>query len=201
MVSQCPPRLRVLTLQPYHWSRVPSQALRVHELKMSDVRGWSMLCDNPVSMLAVYLPEEDRCMDVLELIENEELLQYVAVLYAEQFHKPNHIRTLLCICHASSRFHARTLALYSSICSHGNHKVAHALVNHVDQKQLLFAIQSPCKPRIRSRCFPQFTGRWNKRRVNHFHHRLIWSITTSVPRPLGGPPFGFPRQSHVQHPR
>ncbi|GAV02137.1 hypothetical protein RvY_12738-2 [Ramazzottius varieornatus] len=115
MVSQCPPRLRVLTLQPYHWSRVPSQALRVHELKMSDVRGWSMLCDNPVSMLAVYLPEEDRCIDVLELIENEELLQ----------------------------FHARTLALYSSICSHGNHKVAHALVNHVDQKQLLFAIQSP----------------------------------------------------------
>lgn len=71
---QCPPRLRVLTLQRNRWSRVPSQFLRVHELKMSDVRGWSMLCDDPVSILALYIPEEDRCIDILELIEHEDLL-------------------------------------------------------------------------------------------------------------------------------
>lgn len=56
---------------------MPSQFLRVHELKMSDVRGWSMLCDDPVSILALYIPEEDRCIDILELIEHEDLLLYV----------------------------------------------------------------------------------------------------------------------------
>ncbi|OQV16827.1 Ryanodine receptor [Hypsibius exemplaris] len=115
LTSQCPPRLRVLTLRPYRWSRVPSQALRVHELKMSDVRGWSMLCDDPVSILAVHIPEEDRCIDILELIENEELL----------------------------RFHSHTLKLYCAVSSHGNHRVAHALVKHVNQRQLLFALQNP----------------------------------------------------------
>ncbi|XP_055337214.1 ryanodine receptor-like isoform X3 [Paramacrobiotus metropolitanus] len=115
LTPQCPPRLRVLTLRPNQWSRVPSQFLRVHELKMSDVRGWSMLCDDPVSILALYIPEEARCIDILELIENEDLLL----------------------------FHAHTLMLYCAICSHGNYRVAHALVKHVDQKQLLFAIQNP----------------------------------------------------------
>lgn len=35
-----------------------------------------MLCEDPISMLAVHIPEEDRCIDVLELIEMERLLRY-----------------------------------------------------------------------------------------------------------------------------
>ena len=147
LTSQCPPRLRVLTLHPNHWSRVPSQALRVHELKMSDVRGWSMLCDDPVSILAVHIPEEDRCIDILELIENEDLLQYVTFFLSRvAFTIWTLFQTFLeQIFEFSSRFHAHTLTLYCSISSHSNYRVAHALVKHVDQKQLLFALQNPCK--------------------------------------------------------
>ena len=145
LTSQCPPRLRVLTLHPNHWSRVPSQALRVHELKMSDVRGWSMLCDDPVSILAVHIPEEDRCIDILELIENEDLLQYVTLSRVKCKILDSCSKVFEQIFQFSSRFHAHTLTLYCAISSHSNYRVAHALVKHVDQKQLLFALQNPCK--------------------------------------------------------
>ena len=83
-------------------------------MKLSDLRGWSMLCEDPVSMLAVHIPEEDRCIDVLELIEHERLLS----------------------------FHAHTLQLYSALCFQSNFRAAHTLCSYVDQKQLLYAIQS-----------------------------------------------------------
>jgi ryanodine receptor 2 len=73
-----------------------------------------MLCEDPVSMLAVHIPEEDRCIDVLELIEHERLLS----------------------------FHAHTLQLYSALCFQSNFRAAHTLCSYVDQKQLLYAIQS-----------------------------------------------------------
>ena len=73
-----------------------------------------MLCEDPVSMIAVHIPEEDRCIDVLELIEHERLLN----------------------------FHAHTLQLYSALCFQSNFRAAHTLCSYVDQKQLLYAIQS-----------------------------------------------------------
>lgn len=111
---QFPPRLKVQCLKPHQWARVPNTALQVHALKLSDIRGWSMLCEDPVSMLALHIPEEDRCIDILELIEIDRLLQ----------------------------FHAHTLTLYSALCYQSNYRAAHALCSHVDQKQLLYAIQS-----------------------------------------------------------
>lgn len=33
-----------------------------------------MLCEDPVSMLALHIPEEDRCVDILESIEMDKLL-------------------------------------------------------------------------------------------------------------------------------
>ncbi|XP_076313816.1 ryanodine receptor-like isoform X3 [Tachypleus tridentatus] len=111
---QCPPRLKVQCLQPFQWSRVPNHSLRPHALKLSDIRGWSMLCEDPVSMLAIHIPEEDRCVDILELIEFEKLLS----------------------------FHSHTLALYGALCFQGNHRAAHIICSHVDTKQLLYAIQS-----------------------------------------------------------
>lgn len=59
-----------------------------------------------------------RSVDILELTEQEELL----------------------------RFHAHTLRLYSAVCALGNHRVAHALCSHVDEAQLLYAIQSKHMP-------------------------------------------------------
>lgn len=70
-----------------------------------------------VGMLAVHIPEEDRCVDTLELPELPEMLT----------------------------FHAKTLQLYCAVCSHGNFKAAHELIKHVDEKQLMHAIQDPCK--------------------------------------------------------
>ncbi|ESO90186.1 hypothetical protein LOTGIDRAFT_123762 [Lottia gigantea] len=110
----CPTRLDVQILKTSSWARVPNISLGVQTLKLSDIRGWSMLCENPVPMLAVYIPEEDRCLDVLELIEYEHLLN----------------------------FHAKTLELYQAVCSHGNHRVASVLIQHIDERQLMYCIQS-----------------------------------------------------------
>lgn len=63
-------------------------------------------------------PSPQRSVDILELTEQEELL----------------------------RFHSHTLRLYSAVCALGNHRVAHALCSHVDEAQLLYAIQSKYMP-------------------------------------------------------
>lgn len=44
---QCPPRLDVQCLNSCSWSRVPISSLGVHTLKLSEIRGWSMLCEDP----------------------------------------------------------------------------------------------------------------------------------------------------------
>lgn len=111
---QFPPRLKVQCLKRTQWARVPNQVLQVHALKLSDLRGWSMLCEDPVSMLALHIPEEDRCFDILELIEMDKLLA----------------------------FHSYSLTLYAALCYQSNYRAAHALCLHVDQKQLLYAIRS-----------------------------------------------------------
>ncbi|KAJ8920014.1 hypothetical protein NQ315_006545 [Exocentrus adspersus] len=114
VIPQFPPRLKIQCLKPHQWARVPNQSLQVHALKLSDIRGWSMLCEDPISMLALHIPEEDRCIDILELIEMDKLLS----------------------------FHAHTLTLYAALCYQSNYKAAHVLCKHVDQKQLLYAIKS-----------------------------------------------------------
>ena len=43
------------------------------------------------------------------------------------------------------RFHTMTLELYRAVCSHGNHKVAHELTKHIDQRQLMYCIHSQCE--------------------------------------------------------
>lgn len=111
---QFPPRLKIQCLKPQQWARVPNQTLQVHALKLSDLRGWSMLCEDAISMLALHIPEEDRCIDILELIEMDKMLA----------------------------FHSNSLTLYAALCYQSNYRAAHALCLHVDQKQLLYAIKS-----------------------------------------------------------
>ncbi|PSN30490.1 Ryanodine receptor [Blattella germanica] len=89
VIPQFPPRLKVQCLKPHQWARVPNQYLQVHALKLSDIRGWSMLCEDPVSI-----------------------------------------------------FHKHTLTLYAAVCYQSNYRAAHTLCQHVDQKQLLYAICS-----------------------------------------------------------
>ncbi|VDP02284.1 unnamed protein product [Soboliphyme baturini] len=110
----CPPRLKLQVCKPRNWARVPERCVRVTALKLSDIRGWSVLCDEIVKMMMIYIPENDSSLDILELIEYKDLLN----------------------------FHQRTLQLYCSLCAQGNFRNAHILSKHVDQPQLFYAIEN-----------------------------------------------------------
>ncbi|XP_023805329.1 ryanodine receptor 2 isoform X2 [Oryzias latipes] len=117
-VPQCPPRLHVQFLTPVLWSRVPNHFLRVSASRVNDRHGWLLQCDQPLQFMSLHIPEENRSVDILELSEQKDLL----------------------------RFHYHTLRLYSAICALGNNRVAHALCSHVDEAQLLQAIQNKYMP-------------------------------------------------------
>ena len=74
-------------------------------------------CVAAVPMLSLHVPEEERSVDILELIEQPELLT----------------------------FHEHTLELYRAVCSQGNHRVARELTKHVTEEQLKFAIVAKCQ--------------------------------------------------------
>ncbi|XP_071354116.1 ryanodine receptor 3-like isoform X1 [Trachinotus anak] len=113
-VPQCPPRLDVQTINAVLWSRMPNTFLTVETARVSDRHGWVVQCVEPLQMLAVHIPEENRCVDIMELSEQEDM------------------RT----------FHYHTLKLYCALCALGNTRVAHALCSHLDQSQLLYTIDN-----------------------------------------------------------
>ncbi|XP_010217958.1 PREDICTED: ryanodine receptor 2, partial [Tinamus guttatus] len=117
-VSQCPPRLHVQFLTHVLWSRVPNHFLKVDVSRISERQGWMIQCMNPLQFMALHIPEENRTIDILELTEQEELL----------------------------KFHYHTLRLYSAVCALGNNRVAHAMCSHVDESQLLYAIENKYMP-------------------------------------------------------
>ncbi|XP_062858397.1 ryanodine receptor 3 isoform X2 [Trichomycterus rosablanca] len=111
---QCPPRLDVQTIVAVLWSRMPNTFLSVETARVSERHGWVAQCLEPLQMMAVHIPEENRCIDIMELSENEDLRQ----------------------------FHYHTLKLYCALCALGNTRVAHALCSHLDQSQLLYTIDN-----------------------------------------------------------
>ncbi|KAM6461143.1 ryanodine receptor 3 [Liasis olivaceus] len=117
-IPQCPPRLDVQTLTPVVWSRMPNSFLKVETDRVSDRHGWLVQCLEQLQMMALHIPEENRCIDILELCEQEDLM----------------------------RFHYHTLKLYSSVCALGNNRVAYALCSHVDVSQLFYTIDNQYLP-------------------------------------------------------
>ncbi|XP_049611963.1 ryanodine receptor 3 isoform X1 [Syngnathus scovelli] len=113
-VPQCPPRLDVQTISAVLWSRMPNTFLSVETARVSERHGWVVQCLEPLQMMAVHIPEENRCLDILELSEYEDL----------------------------RKFHYHTLKLYCALCALGNTRVAHALCSHLDQSQLLYTIDN-----------------------------------------------------------
>ncbi|XP_028294207.1 ryanodine receptor 3 isoform X8 [Gouania willdenowi] len=113
-VPQCPPRLDVQTINAVLWSRMPNTFLKVETARVSERHGWVVQCLEPLQMLAVHIPEENRCVDIMELSEQEDL----------------------------RKFHYHTLKLYCALCALGNTRVAHALCSHLDQSQLLYTIDN-----------------------------------------------------------
>ncbi|XP_076024958.1 ryanodine receptor 1-like isoform X1 [Genypterus blacodes] len=117
-VPQCPPRLDVQMLTPVIWSRMPNNFLEPETGRISERLGWLVQCQEPLTMMALHIPEENRCIDILELSERMDLL----------------------------KFHYHTLKLYGSVCALGNNRVAHALCSHVDESQLFYAIENTYLP-------------------------------------------------------
>lgn len=60
-VPQCPPRLDVQTIVAVLWSRMPNTFLRVEAARVSERHGWVVQCLEPLEMMAVHIPEENRC--------------------------------------------------------------------------------------------------------------------------------------------
>ncbi|KAM9380915.1 ryanodine receptor 3 [Phaethornis superciliosus] len=117
-VPQCPPRLDVQTITPVLWSRMPNIFLKVETERVSERHGWVVQCLEPLQMMALHIPEENRCVDILELCEQEDLM----------------------------KFHYHTLKLYCSVCALGNTRVAYALCSHVDVSQLFYTIDNQYLP-------------------------------------------------------
>ncbi|XP_028278418.1 ryanodine receptor 2 [Parambassis ranga] len=112
---QCPPRIQVQHLSPAIWARVPDSALQVLVDRPEERHGWRITCNEPLQVMTLQIPDENRSVDILELSELEDLLT----------------------------FHHNTLLLYCSLCALGNTRVCHALCSHVDEPQVLYAIQNP----------------------------------------------------------
>ncbi|XP_047191096.1 ryanodine receptor 2-like isoform X3 [Scophthalmus maximus] len=115
---QCLPRFQAQHLSPVSWTRVPDHALHVSVERPDEQHGWTVQCSEPLRVLTLQIPDENRCVDILELSELDDLLT----------------------------FHRHTLLLYCSLCALGNTRVCHALCSHVDQSQVLHAIQNAHLP-------------------------------------------------------
>ncbi|XP_054654360.1 ryanodine receptor 2 isoform X4 [Dunckerocampus dactyliophorus] len=114
-MPQCPPRFQVQHLSRALWTRMPDRTLNVMIDRPDDSHGWRVQCLEPLQVMTLQIPEENRCVDILELSELEDLLTF-------QYH---------------------TLLLYCAVCALGNTRVCHAICSHVDQSQVLHAIQNP----------------------------------------------------------
>lgn len=59
-VPQCPPRLDVQMLTPVIWSRMPNHFLKPEVGKVNERLGWMVECVEPLIMMALHIPEENR---------------------------------------------------------------------------------------------------------------------------------------------
>ena len=57
---QCPPRLEVQMLMPVSWSRMPNHFLQVETRRAGERLGWAVQCQEPLTMMALHIPEENR---------------------------------------------------------------------------------------------------------------------------------------------
>lgn len=117
VTPKCPSRLRLQYLKAIRWSRVLNSHFKAHTLKMNNILGWSLLCEENMNIQAINIPEEDRWISVLELNENLVVLE----------------------------FYKNMLMLYEAVCAQSNNYVAHQVCKLIDEKQIMYCIHNPCK--------------------------------------------------------
>lgn len=67
-VPQCPPRLDVQMLTPVIWSRMPNHFLNPEVGRISERLGWVVECTEPLIMMALHIPEENRSVFLVCLL-------------------------------------------------------------------------------------------------------------------------------------
>ncbi|TRY83564.1 hypothetical protein DNTS_016272, partial [Danionella cerebrum] len=67
-VPQCPPRLDVQSINPVLWSRMPNTFLKTQTHRVSERLGWSIQSLEPLQMMALHIPEENRHLDQSQLL-------------------------------------------------------------------------------------------------------------------------------------
>ncbi|EDV29875.1 uncharacterized protein TRIADDRAFT_52741 [Trichoplax adhaerens] len=93
------------------WCRMQTSSLVTVEKALR--HGYEIEREDPSYSVMINIPEENRCINLQELIEKEKLMY----------------------------FHTHTLKLYSALCSHGNIYVADKIRYYVDEWQLMYCIQ------------------------------------------------------------
>lgn len=111
-------RIEVQALTAAYWSRVPNTQIRPHIMKLSDVRGWSIVCEDPVSMMKFTISQDTRSVDILELNEHHELETYFANM----------------------------LDLYKAVCYQGNGSASQLIRGWIDERQILYACENQYMP-------------------------------------------------------
>ncbi|KAI0981288.1 hypothetical protein GJ496_001976 [Pomphorhynchus laevis] len=122
---RCPPRMHVQVLQRNHWARLPNDLVKGHYLKLSNIRGWSVMCDDPVYLNMAYYVEDNYCVDLLSLSENKDDLIFCT----------------------------KQIKLFTAICSQNNCRTAFQLFQFVDENQLLYCLENEYMPGMLRRAF------------------------------------------------
>lgn len=113
-VAPCPPRIKVMALAPSQWVR---QQTKTTNFSIVPTPGgtFQIFADkDPVYSICITLPEEDITMDILELSEDEQLME----------------------------FHIQTLKAYAAITSHSNCILTPIIGQVVDSEQLLQCLRT-----------------------------------------------------------
>jgi hypothetical protein len=114
--------------------------------------------------------------------------KWVLLLYAKYCKRyiPKECYFVIYLPYLFFRFHAKTLELYQAVCSHGNHRVANALTHHVDERLLMYCVQSESKYRYRNRLLKYFPHRvlgvfLNKKQCTDISFWIALLIEVAVP--------------------
>ena len=110
----CPPRIKVTALTDSCWRRQP--LYRANYKTSTASEGALLVTAEKDLSLSIYitLPQEDRVMDILEISEKHDLMN----------------------------FHIQTLEAYSAVCSHSNLELAKDISRHIDCEQLLQCLRT-----------------------------------------------------------
>lgn len=226
VTPQCPPRVQVQWLRPASWTRVPDRALKVLVDQPDECHGWRIQCREPLQAMILHIPDENRLRRqdlIFYRFKNKEIFSRkernfvpndVGAKALIRFRVNNSEVAFAFWCYSCRcvdilelselddllTFHNNTLLLYCSLCALGNTRVCHALCSHVDQSQILYAIQDPYLPGLLRSAFYQLlfqvTACWRLDNINWQKNKYVLVFGEYLNTFYCFCPQGFPQQLH-----